>query len=385
MGRRIEFERLRTDDELSALEPAWRELFERSGTANPFVHPAWLMTWLRQFVPEPDRRRVLALRRSGELIAVAPFYLRRVGGGRTLQLAGAPAQEDPLTELSEVLALPGARRQVLRALVEELVGEHASGCDWFGLTLPPEHGWFDDDWIPWDWRRRGAFSMHKSARAFPIVALAESWEAMPLKPNIRNAVRRSENRHARLGSSVELRFEDGPRARAAAGEVQDLHRQRANGHRGPAHHDYFADPRVAELAAVGTSALAEAGHAYVTVCEIDGAPAAGRVVLRAGGQSFLSYSGLDPAHWQLGSPTLLLTEIIRRSIADGDRALNLSLNPDSAKQRWTQRIELHNEFVVVAPSRRSRALFSLFWQARFARALRDRRRYASHPESAGGE
>lgn len=380
----LQFEVLQTDVELEGFVPAWTDLFVRSGTRNPFAHPAWLGRWLKQFVAEPGRRRILAVYRDGELLAVAPFYYRRVGHGRTLQLAGAPQHEDPLTESSEILTLPDTRRQVLRALLEQLVLEHASGCDWIGLTLPSEHGWFDDEWIPGIWSRRGGFSMLKSVRPYAVLPLAESWDEMPLKRNMRNAVRRSENRHARLGDRVELRIATGDDVREAALEVQHLHRRRAGAVRGGRHNDYFGDIRISNLGVEGTSALARSGNAHVALCLIDGEPTAGRVVLRAGGEAFLSYSGLDPRYWELSSSTLLITEIVRRAIADGDRSLNLSLNPDSAKQRWTQRVDIHNEFVVVAPSRRSRTLFSLFWQARSARALRDKRRSVSQGDDLGG-
>ena len=151
----ITFDVLQANAALEDIEPEWHELFLRTGSSNAFAHPGWLRTRLQAFVPSPDQRRILAARRDGELIAIAPFDDRMVGRGRTLQLAGAPTQEDPLTELSEVLVLPEARRQVLRALVGELVAEHADRCDWIGLTLPPDHGWFNEDWIPPVWRRRG--------------------------------------------------------------------------------------------------------------------------------------------------------------------------------------------------------------------------------------
>lgn len=379
----LQFEVLQSDAELEGFLPAWTDLFDRSRTRNAFAHPSWLGHWLRQFVPEAARRRILAVYRGDELVAVAPFYYRRVGGGRTLQLAGAPQQEDPLTETSEVLSLPETRRQVLRALIEQLVLEHADGCDWIGLTLPSDHGWFDDDWIPQVWSRHGAFSMLKSVRPYAVLPLAESWEQMPLKRNVRNAVRRSENRHARLGDRVEVRIAEGDAVRDAALEVQHLHRRRAVGERGLRHNDYFDDMRISELAVEGPASLARTGNAYAALCLVDGQPAAGRVVLRAGGEAFLSYSGLDPRHWELSSPTLLISEVIRRAIADGDTSLNLSLNPDSAKQRWTQSIDAHHEFVIVGPSRRSRTVFSLFWQARSARALRDKRRAAANSDEVG--
>ncbi len=215
--------------------------------------------------------------------------------------------------------------------------------------------------------------MHKSVRPFSILPLAASYEDVPLKRNVKSHIRRAENRHAGLEETVEIRFAVGSDVAEAAASVQQLHRDRAAGRVGVVHTDYFGDDRVGRLALDGLTGLGELGDAYVALCEIGGRPVAGRVVLRAGGRSFLSYSGFDTALWRLSSPTLVLSAVIERAIADGDRALNLSLNPDSAKQRWTERVEVHNEFVLVGPARRSRALFSLFWQARSARALRDKR------------
>lgn len=371
----------RTDSDLAAFEQEWLTLHLASGTRNPFAHPAWLTTWFRHFVPDEHKRCVVALRREGELVAVAPFYRRTIGRGRTLQLAGSPIAQDPLTEISEVLCLPQQQRQVLRTLVGYLADEHLGSLDWIGLTLPPEHGWFDDDWVPDAWRRRGAFVVHKGLRPFVVLPLPDSWEGLRLKRNVKEAIRRSKNRHAGLAGTLEIQFVDGPGVRHAAELVRDLHRLRAQMPGGVPHRDFFGAAAVSRFALDACERLGEAGGASVVLCQIDGQPVAGRVVLRAGGGVFLSYSGLDPAHWRLGSPTMLMAAVIRRGIADGDRLLNLSLSPDPSKLRWSERIDFHNEFLIVAPSRRSRALFSLFWQARSARVLSDRYRYGARPSS----
>ena len=79
----LRFEVLRTDEELEGFAPAWTELHAEAGSRNPFAHPAWLLTWLRQFVPDPGRRRILTIFRGDSLVAVAPYYERQIGGGKT--------------------------------------------------------------------------------------------------------------------------------------------------------------------------------------------------------------------------------------------------------------------------------------------------------------
>jgi hypothetical protein len=48
-------------------------LYARSPQASPFQSPAWLLAWRRCFAPE--QLWVLAVRRSGALIGLAPFYI----------------------------------------------------------------------------------------------------------------------------------------------------------------------------------------------------------------------------------------------------------------------------------------------------------------------
>ena len=92
---------------------------------------------------------------------------------------------------------------------------------------------------------------------------------------------------------------------------------------------------------------------------------------------FLSFSGADPEAWHLGASTFLIVEAIRRSIEQGDNVMNLSKYPDQAKLRWSEQLSFQHEFVAVAPSRKSRRVFSAFWQIRAHRQVARRRRLVS--------
>jgi CelD/BcsL family acetyltransferase involved in cellulose biosynthesis len=58
---------------LCRLAVEWWALWDRVGEATPFQTPAWLLPWWRAFAP--GRLLTLAIRRDGELIALAPFYV----------------------------------------------------------------------------------------------------------------------------------------------------------------------------------------------------------------------------------------------------------------------------------------------------------------------
>ncbi len=85
--------------------------------------------------------------------------------------------------------------------------------------------------------------------------------------------------------------------------------------------------------------------------------------------AFLSFSGIEPRYWRLGAAATLTAAAIWRSIDHGAESLNFSSTPDPGKLRWSEQLEFHHEFLVVAPSRRSRLLFSLWWQLHASRAL----------------
>jgi hypothetical protein len=92
---------------------------------------------------------------------------------------------------------------------------------------------------------------------------------------------------------------------------------------------------------------------------------------------FLSFSGADPELWRLCAPTALVEASVRRAISHRMNVVNFSTSPDSAKLRWSERLQFENEFLLVSPSRRSRLVFGAWWQARARRALAKGRRLVS--------
>ena len=366
------FDVLRTDADLNALESEWRELFDRSGTRNPFVHPAWMIPWLGRFVPDAADRLVIAVRRNGELVALAPFYRNSYGLGsarcRVLQLAGGGQTNDRLMEMSEILVFPGDRRRILRALLHHLALD-AGGWDWLGLTLPAQHGWFENEWLPDTWQRRGANVVHKGVRAFVVLPLPASWSGLPLKRNLKEALRRSRNRLEAQSGAVETSFAEREEVPAAIESLIELHRRRADSTDHLRHDDYFRDGVTDSLVRDAAERWAAHGNAAVSLLRLDGVPIAGRLLLHANRGVFLSFSGFEPEHWRLGASAMLTAAAVRRSIENGDEFVNFSSSPDSAKLRWSEQLEFQHEFLVVAPSRRSRLLFAAWWQLRARRLL----------------
>lgn len=362
--------------DLDALAPEWAGLFYASATPNPFAHPAWLISWARHFI-SPAQLFVVTVRdEAGRLAGVAPFYRRRYTPARgpavtAVQLLGT-GQHVHLTELPQILTRPGEERPILRAMMHFL-GQHAAAWDWVEVVLTPEQGWFEPQWLPPEGSGEGSFVLHKATRACVVLPLPPTWEELRagMKRNIKESIRRGNNSLTREGHRWEITTPcDAAGVALALDELTGLHRARAELRGKVRHPDYFADATDRAFLHDVARRMFCQGHLTPCMLRVDGKTAAGRVLLHANGCTFFSFSGFDPAWWPYNVATTLMAECLRGAVERGDTLANLSPGPDVAKLRWSERLQLYQEFVMVGPRRRSRLAFSLFWQLRAADLVR---------------
>jgi myo-inositol catabolism protein IolC len=300
---------------------------------------------------------VLAVRRTGRLIGVAPWYLRRIPAGvRSVQLAGT-VRHPALTELPQVVAAPGEHRSVLRAVV-------GYWCDrpteWDWLELPVEHGkgWLEPEWIGADFVVR-----HKTVRAAVVLPLPADVDTLrsTLKRNVNESIRRAGNRLDKSGQEWTISaYADEQGVADALPILRRLHRARAEVAGRRRHPDLLAQPEPFAFYADAVRRMAARGRAELLTVEVAGTAVAALLVLRAPGASYLAASGVDPAWWHVSPVTLLQWTAMCRAVARGDAEVNLSMGPDVAKLRWSEKVVPHMEFVVCGPRRRSRLLLTAY-------------------------
>jgi CelD/BcsL family acetyltransferase involved in cellulose biosynthesis len=356
-------ELLTRHEDLQALEPAWRELCDRSESENPFSDPAWAATWARHYV-RPGDLCVIAVWDRERLIALAPFYRsRRVGSvpARRLRLLGTGGPEF-VTELSEILALPLTRRRALRAILDH-AHTHIPRWDWLELTLTSQQGWLELDFVA---DTHGSQVTNFFTDAFVVMSLTDVDGAdVKLKRNMTESIRRARNRLRRDGHTWSVVHHTSPDGVDRGFEaLATLHQARANSDMRVPHPDHMALPGQAEFVREALRGMAAQGNASIYCLEIDETPEAAMIVLRAGECVFTSLTGFNPRWWEYNIMTLLRSEVIRDAVRHGDRKVNLSRLPTNAKLRWSEETELCPHFAVVRDGVRARLAFKAFLHRR---------------------
>lgn len=363
---------------LDALLPEWTALFHAAQCPNPFAHPDWLSTWARHFVAS-DELYMVTVRDGEGLLAVAPFYRRshRLAGRTALTRLGllGTGRSAALTELPQILVRSGEERRALRAIMGFL-GSREAEWDFVELSLAPEHGWFEPEWLPHG-AEAPASVIPGGAMACVVLPLPPAGsELFPsLKRNVKESVRRGRNRLARSERDWRVTSigEDSPALEQALGQLARLHHARSQMPGRIQHPDYLAPAATRAFLDDVAGPMARAGSLAVWLLEVEEEPIAGLLVLRANGAIFVSSSGVDPEWWDFNPLTVLLAEVFQEAIHRGDGLVNLSIGPTVAKLRWSEELQIHHQFAVVGPRPRSHRAYSVYRHRQVAAELRRER------------
>jgi CelD/BcsL family acetyltransferase involved in cellulose biosynthesis len=373
----IEVGVIREHAALAELSKEWATLHGDAAPGSPFEHPAWVTAWAQYYVPEGQLECVVVRDHSldGLLIGFAPLYrrYRGVAGLRAtcIQPLGT-GRNQALTEVVQVLALPGRTAEVIRAVVRHL--EAMPDWNWAQVSLGPDQGWLLPQWLD---DQNGAMILLAKTR--PCVV----FEDMPgdaealragLKRNVRESIRRSRNRSAKLGGVTFHCATDVPEIEAAVPKLAQLHRMRSGMPGKVEHSDHLGGIQSAFLAEAVRN-LAAYGLARVHLAEHTGQPVAAQLVLSDGHTDYVSISGLNPSYWELSLNTMLIFNVLQEAATLGRTAVNLSTGPSIAKNRWSSKVKTYHDFAIVRTDRRSRWMYGAFAHAGLALTLHEEARF----------
>ena len=295
-----------------ALRPEWNALLEDSVSNGFFLTWEWLHAWWKHLA---GRRRpsILALRRGGELVAVAPFALNAPLGPlapfRTLEFLGTgSACSDHL----DLIVRRGSEPEAMAALGERLsrrklmvklvhLDRGSSLAAQLAARLRPE-GWSASE-----------------ASLFPcpfIDLTGHSWASYlaTLDAKNRGDIQR---RLRKLDKEFDVRFEPvvTPDQRRRALELLfALHEKRWQVRGGSG---AFHTQALRAFHEEASQAALDRGWLRLFVLWLDGKPAGARYGFRYGRTYYSYQSGFDPSYGRLGIGLITLALAIKTAIAEG--------------------------------------------------------------------
>jgi CelD/BcsL family acetyltransferase involved in cellulose biosynthesis/glycosyltransferase involved in cell wall biosynthesis len=323
----IEIDELRALEDVARVAPEWSALCERAPHASVFQRPEWALPWCRTLLA--GALRVVALRRAGRLVALAPLYVRERGGARVLSLIGGGVSDyldvvvDPLHADAALRGLRGWMSAARGFDACELEGLRTNSVL---LASRPPHGWLDATRV---------------ADVAPTLITGGAPAAFreAISPRFAAALRRAERRARAAGVVC-----DRAGAAEAGAYFEDLvHLHAARwGTRGAS--GVLADPAVQAfhrqvIAAFGG---ADAGSAGVRAwCVRRGAERLAVVYgFRDRGAVRLYLSGFDPRFSRESLGTLALAHAIESGLCEGAREVDFLRGAEAYKYHFGARDRL---------------------------------------------
>ncbi len=350
---------------------AWKVLFERQPNPTPFQSLSWNEAWWKVFGRSSGWMTkdaiILVMSLKGEIIAFFPMFRA------TLSFLGIPllryikpmGSDANLTEVRTGVVVEGRERDAFAAFLDyftnidqqwELVNTPALPVGMANvrdllsvehLTAPVDEGF--------------------------IIALGLDWSAFHrgLKRNTKEAIRKCYNSLKRDGiEPVFICFSDSAAIQNMLPEFYRLHCARAQKSDGVHHPDHFASKKSRAFMGLMASDPENSGLRLFVLKDGDRLIAA-RLAFETPGGTYLYYSGYDPEYGRYSIMTRLLVEVLKRSIACGQRYVHLSFGCDLSKTRWSPRQVSYKHDLIIRDTLRGRLFGALY------RAIQKRRKKGS--------
>jgi len=106
------------------LQPEWNDLWSRCPHATTFQLPEWLLAWMRSF--EPSYPLLIQVRRSDQLVGLAPLFIYQSESERVLALMGGG-----VSDYLDILVDPDFASETLALIWNHIKDEP----DWTALDL----------------------------------------------------------------------------------------------------------------------------------------------------------------------------------------------------------------------------------------------------------
>lgn len=317
----LEITELTDRNGLAALRTEWSDLFTRCPQASPFQSPEWLLAWTQGFLHEG--LWVLAMRRSGVLVGLAPFFIYRdPEGGRQVTLLG-----NGMSDRLDLLATPDDAQEVAQAVLSCLAARRRlwDRCDF--RDLPPEAALLGPA-LP----LASADDRTEADTPCPVLVLPHSVDAVVagLPRKRRENIRRRARRLAEAGH-VAFETADAGALDEHLEAVMRLHARRweTRGEDG-----MLAKAAVRRFLEAAADGLLARGLLRLDVLRLDGRIIAAHYGFRRKQRSYSYLHGFDPEFAAFAPVSLLIARILEHAVAEGVREFDFLRGCEPYKYDW---------------------------------------------------
>jgi CelD/BcsL family acetyltransferase involved in cellulose biosynthesis len=342
------------------LGPDWRRLWDATGGASPFAHPAWAEAWWRTY--GRDRQlAILEVQAEGEVVMIAPLQVSTLppAGLRRLEfLGGTPATRQDWLRDPDGLGLASSNDCLVREGCERLAAAALAACvkrleprlDAVRLTAVParspvlrlpEH-------LQGGWRMRVETDQARRYR----IDLSMGWEEFRagLSRRQRKDLRYKVNELERAaGETLSLERCEGPQVAEALDRFIDLHLRRwhAQGKPGllPGEDRFYR-------------ALAAAGAPVVAFMLISGQRLVASQFGLRGRHRYAPFNfAFDPAFEDQSPSHVLMQLVIQECCADGVQSIDMV--PFAMARHWRPEAVEMRHLVLASSGPASRLRYGL--------------------------
>lgn len=332
----VTVECIRTTSALEQVAEEWSQLFHRSECRNAFLSVEWMSSWWRHWGGGHRLMIILVRDREGQLVAVAPLYLRRsrlgAFGPRALCFIGTQwVGSDHL----DLLVAPGYEESA----IEAIVGAVRAQCDeWDYIELAD--GAEDSpvfSRLCRAFKGAGMVEQFVHEEACPYTPLPTSFDELlaGLGSNQRYNFRRR-RRALEREAGIEFRsVQGGPELYERFADVVRLHRLRFDNQR---RNTFFPASAIQSFHIDALHQLEANGMARVFFLQSKGKVIAALYGFSVG-KTFAFYQcGMDPAWSRLSVGLVMMGCAIEEAIRTGHDEFDFLRGDDAYKFQWTKKI-----------------------------------------------
>jgi CelD/BcsL family acetyltransferase involved in cellulose biosynthesis len=312
---------IRSPSDMEKAREAWTRLVFNASDVTPFQSWEWNYG-LASFEKSGARLRiVIAENSTGEIVGIAPFWIRKSG------LPGMPVLEfigSRLGNCSALVVSPSFQDLFARHLVQWL----EQNAEWRILHFQ----YLRENTVD-TLSQCGPFEVRPSGFAAHVrlPKSIEEYERM-LHRKLRKNIRRHSKALSSSGRMAFSVYRKDSDIRRELSILFDLHqqRQRSKGERGR-----FFNPWWKKILTEMSLMLAQSGLLRLGMLRIDGQPAACDYSLRLGDAEYGCYTGVDPRFATYSPGILLHYQMMSQAIKDGLRIYDLGKGNEHYKSWWS--------------------------------------------------